>query len=258
MMQHFFSTVFILFAIAFQLLGCSERRDDDPNQVETPISEPVSVKPTPENTFAKLKTLFPKPILDEDFITLRAVTTSKTYLDFLTQTYQTEKPFGTLAEYLNAAPPDPETYKPFLKEFIGNSNEEDLAIIHQVTLQYRCANAVLYQMLKEGNVVQGLPAVLEKKLSILDEAPIKAWLALHLPDPEQLQSFFQAFETFVTETERADTFLIQQHFEDQGTDNGILWVALHNPALTAEILNNFTDTDVFLKWTDGDFFSPEP
>ena len=174
-------------------------------------------------------------------------------MDFLVQEYQTEKPFKTLEEYLNVAQPDPERYQPFLKEFIGKADEKDISIIHQMTLQYRCANAILYQMIQHGDI-KAILAVLEKKLSVLDEAPVKAWLDRHIPQ----RDFFDAFEKFVMETEKADTLLIQEQFEKHGKNAGILWLALRNPTLTAEILNNFTNTDVFLKWTDGDFFILEP
>lgn len=261
-MQHFFCvTVFICLAVAFQLLGCSENIDDetteemDSTSLETVITEPVQTKPTPEDTFAKLKTLFPKPIFDEEFITLSEVTASKTYLDFLAQEYQTEKPFKTLMEYLTTMAPDPERYTPFLKESIGKADKEDIAIIHQMTLRYRCANAILYQQVNHGNVLAILE-VLEKKLSILDEGPIRDWLDGHVPNQKQL--FFTDFENFVFETEKTDTLLIKKQIEKYGKDNGILWVALRNPALTAEVLNNFTDTAVFLRWIDGDFFVEEP
>ena len=256
------SKALILFVIAFQLLGCSENTNNDTTEETdstspaTLITEPVPTKPTPEDTFAKLKALFPKPILDAEFTTLSEVTTSKTYLDFLTQEYRTEKPFKTLGEYLDVAQPDPERYTSFLKEFIKKPNEEDVAIVHQMTLRYRCGNATLYQMIHDGNnVLQGILAVLEKKLSILEEAPVKAWFELHRPNHE---AFFSNFENFVNETEAEDTLLIQEQFEKHGKDNGLLWVALHSPALTAEILNNFTNTDVFLKWVDGDFFIEVP
>ena len=262
-MQHSLRfTIFILFAVAFQLLGCSEDPDTDTTSVETFIAEPIPAKPTPEGTFAKLQTLFPRPIFDGDFTILGEVTTSKTYLDFLTQEYRTGTPFKTLADYLDVAKPDPERYKPFLKESIGKSNEEDIAIVHQLTLTYRCANVILYQMMHnplDGNdALKAIFAVLEKKLSILDEAQVKAWIEIRLPNPAETKEFFTALEHFVMETEREDTLLIQEQFEDHGKDDGLLWLALHNPALTAEILNNFTDTDVFLRWTEGDFFQQNP
>lgn len=260
-MQHSLRfTVFILLASAFQLLGCSEDPDTDTTSVERLVAEPIPPKPTPEDTFAKLKMLFPKPILDGDFSTLSEVTTSKTYLDFLTQEYRTAKPFKTLADYLDVAKPDPERYKPFLKESIGKSDEEDIAIAHQLTLEYRCANVILYQMMHDGNpenVLKAIFAVLEKKLSVLDEAPVKAWMEIHLP-PDQAKEFFTALEHFVTETERKDALFIQEQFEQHGKDNGLLWLAVRNPVLTAEILNNFTNTNIFLRWTEGDFFQQNP
>ncbi len=261
-MQHSLRfTVFMLFAIAFQLLGCSEDPDTDTTSVEKVIAEPIPPKPTPEDTFAKLKMLFPKPIFDGDFTVMGKVTASKTYLDFLTQEYRMAKPFKTLADYLDVAKPDPERYKPFLKESIGKSNEEDIAIIHQLTLEYRCANVMLYQMIHDGNeenVLKAILAVLEKKLSVLDEAPVKAWMEIHLPNQGQAKKFFAALEHFVTETEKKDALFIQEQFEQYGKDDGLLWLAVHNPALTAEILNNFTNTNVFLGWTEGVFFQQNP
>ena len=266
-MQHSLRfTVFILFAITFQLLGCSEDPDDDTMEdmdtaSGTLIAEPIPPKPTPEDTFGKLKTLFPRPIFDADFTKLGEVTTSKTYLDFLTQEYRTKKPFKTLVEYLDVAAPDPERYKPFLKEFINKPNEEDMVIVHQITLKYRCANVILYQMIHGGNeenIIKAILAVLEKKLSALENAPTKAWMEMHLPHPDQGKEFFAALEHFVNETERKDALLIQEQFAQHGKDDGLLWLALRNPGLTAEILNNFTNTDVFLKWTNGVFFQQNP
>lgn len=261
-------TVFILFAIiTFQLLGCSEDPDNDLTEemdtvsVGTLIAEPIPPKPTPEDPFRKLKTIFPRPIFDEEFMTLIEVTASKTYLDFLTQEYRTEKPFKTLGEYLDVAKPDPERYKPFLKEFINNPNEEDIIIVHQMTLRYRCANVILYQMLHAGNgenVLKAILDVLEKKLSVLEEAPTKAWMEMHLPNQGQGKEFFTALEHSVIETEKKDALFIQEQFEQHGKDDGLLWLALRNPALTAEILNNFTNTNVFLRWTEGVFFQQNP
>ena len=260
-------TVLILIAIAFQLLGCSEDPDDDTMEevdtasVGTLIAEPIPPKSTPEDTFRKLKTLFPRPIFDQEFTKLGEVTTSKTYLDFLTQEYRTKKPFKTLADYLNVAEPDPERYNPFLKEFINKPNEEDRVIAHQMTLQYRCANVILYQMIHDGNqenVLKAILAVLEKKLSVLEDAPTKAWMEMHLPNQDQGKEFFTALEHFVTETEKKDALLIQEQFAQHGKDDGLLWLAVHNPALTAEILNNFTNTNVFLRWTEGIFFQQNP
>ena len=262
-MQHSLRfTVFIFFAIAFQLLGCSEDPDNDTTSVEKFTAAPIPAKPTPEDTFAKLKMLFPKPIFDGDFTAMGKVTTSKTYLDFLTQEYRTEKPYKTLADYLNVAKPAPERYKPFLKESIGRSNEEDIAIVHQMTLNYRCANAILYQMIHGDNdgkdALNAIFAMLEKRLSVFEEAPVKAWVEIHLPNQDQAKEFFTALEHFVIETEKKDALFIQEQFEQHGKDDGLLWLAVHDPLLTAEILNNFTNTDVFLKWTEGNFFQQNP
>ena len=83
-------------------------------------------------------------------------------------------------------------------------------------------------------------------------------MEMHLPNQGQGKEFFTTFENFVQETEKEDARLIEEKFEQHGKDDGLLWLALHNPALTAEILNNFTNTAVFLRWTEGVFFQQNP
>ena len=87
---------------------------------------------------------------------------------------------------------------------------------------------------------------------------MKAWMEIHLPNQDQVKEFFTAFEHFVIKTEKKDALLIQEQFVKHGKDDGLLWLALRNPTLTAEILNNFANTAVFLEWTNGVFFLPQP
>ena len=84
------------------------------------------------------------------------------------------------------------------------------------------------------DALKAIFAMLEKKLLILDEAPVKAWMEIHLPNPDQAKEFFAALEHFVTETERKDALFIQEQFAQHGKDDGLLWLALRNPVLTAE------------------------
>ena len=252
------SSIFILLAIAFQLLGCSEETDNDP---VIPKTKPTPPELTPETTFENLKILFPRRIFDTDFVTLGEVISSKPYLDFLTEEYQMGRPFKTLEEYFKVAEPDPERYKPFLKESIENPQEKDINVLHQIVMQYRCANAVQYEMIHDRNLFGALFLPIGKKLAILEEPPIQAWLDLHFPgwfdEGFENQDFFIAIDAFVIETEKEDVRFIQKLFEKHGKDDGLLWLALRHPILTAEILNNFTNTVVFQEWIDGKYFPPE-
>jgi len=228
--------VFMPFAISFQLLGCIDTLPD--------LTEVVGAEETIETdgTFARLRNMFPNAILDDDFQTLREVTASKTYLDFLRHAHPTAEPFQTYEEYLQVAPPDAERYLPFLKEWVGNPTAEDVEVLHRMTRVSREANLILF---RKDLVLKGLLDLFEKKIGVFTEPSAKAFLERHNLGAEEFPS---AFEAFVAETEQADALWLQAQFEEHGVDAGLLWSALRKPALIGEILQNFPSTDLFLKW----------
>lgn len=270
-LRHFFqirvsSIIYLLlvFLMAVHLLGCQDNEKlsqlvEDAAVTEEPEAESVASRPTPEDTFSKLRQEFPNEILDKDFNTLKKVTTSKNYLDFLALTYPAAVPFETLDVFLHVAPPDSERYEPFLKEFIEVPTEGDVTNIHRVLLAYRHLNAKMYQMTHDGNIL-GIANLVFKRVEVIQKDPIKAWMVDRFADLDQeaLQKFFTDFENFVIETEKADTRKIQELFEIYGKEEGLLWLAILEPALTGQILNDFTDTEVFLKWVKGEFFLENP
>ena len=265
-MQHVLRfTVLILFGFGLQLLGCS----DAPSPMTAPDSEetagpgttlapeplapePVAIEPTSaEETFARLRNLFPQPIVDADFTTLRKVVDSNTYLDFLAREFPTEKPFQTFAAYLRGAPPDAERYLPLLKKWVGTPTEEDIEVLHWVTLEHREANLLLFRfkVRPDGNVFQRIKGIFDKKFGALADPRVETFLARHHIAEEE---FIAAVNTFVPETEQADARWLHAQFEEQnGIDEGLLWSALRKPALIGEILHNFAETEVFLKWVDS-------
>ena len=264
-MQHVLRlTMLILFGLGCQLLGCI----DAPSPMTAPDSgetagpgatqppehmapERVAIELTPaEKTFARLRNLFPQPIVDADFTTLRKVVNSNTYLDFLAQEFPTEAPFQTFAAYLRGTPPDAERYLPLLKKWVGSPTAEDVEVLHWVTLEHREANLLLFRfkVRPDGNI-QFIKEVFDKKFGSLAEPRVEAFLARHHIAEEE---FIAAIDTFVPETEQADARWLHAQFEEQnGIDEGLLWSALGKPALIGEILHNFAETDVFLKWVDS-------
>ena len=254
----------VLFFTAVHVSGCGDNEKLSQLVVNTAIAEEAEVesvasKSTPESTFAKLRQEFPNEILNKDFNTLKKVADSKAYLDFLVQTYPTEFPFETLAEFLLGAPPDTERYEPFLKEFIEVLTEEDVTNIHRMFLTYRHLNAKMHQMTHDGDIL-GTANLVFKRVEVVQKDPIKTWMADRLADLDQeaLLKFFTDFENFVIETEKADTRKVQELFETYGKEEGLLWLVILEPALTGQILNDFTDTEVFLKWVKGEFFLENP
>ena len=259
-MRHFLSLVVCVLFVTCYLLGCQDPVDvpskEETEAVETLKSVSITGPLTAEETFAKLRLVFPNAILDTDFKTLRKVTTSKTYLDFILRAYPTQPPFQTFEEYFQVAP-NAERYTIFLKKWVDAPTEEDVRRFHQATVAYRCANLILFRM---ANLPPQLPnklgpnefgdvdLMLEKRMGVIKEIELHAWLTERELD---LLSFLPVFEEFVSQTETEDAMWLHEQFEVRnGVNDGLLWSALLKPALISEILTNFSDPDLFLRWID--------
>ena len=255
-MKRFFSLApLLLLAIAFQWLGCTDTAPDivktngeeTTAPVETLAPEPIVAKSTPaEDTFEALRRKHPTVILDDNFVTLRQVTASEIYMEFLTQEYPTAEPFQTYEAYLQVTPPDPGRYLPFLETWIGRPTYDDIAVVHRMTERFREANISLF--LKDF-AVGDIISMLEKKLGILEEASVDAFLKRnHL---EGRENFIIAFEAFVAETEAADARWLHAQFEERhGIHGGMLWSVLQKPALIGELMQHFSSKDLFLAWVE--------
>ena len=252
-------TVFILFAIGSQLLGCVDTPPDIMEmeavggattvQVETlgpgPIvTEPPRAEDTAEDTFVKLRRMFPNAILDDALKTLREVTRSQPYLDFLTQESPIEEPFQTFDEYLEVAPPDVERYLPFLKKRIGAPTDEDIETLHRMTVASREANFILY---RQDFDAQDVWEIFEKKFEIFSGPLVEGFLKRHQLKAAQ---FAEDFEPFVVQTETIDARWLHEQFEEHGVDEGLLWGAIGNPVLIGELLQNLSNPNLFLRWVD--------
>ena len=254
-MKRFFCLApLLLFAITFQLLGCTDmvpdivktRGEETTSPVETLAPEPIATKPTPaEDTFEALRRKHPTVILDDNFVTLREVTASDIYMEFLTQEYPTDEPFQTYAAYLQVAPPDPGRYLPFLETWIGEPTDDDIAAVHRMTERFRETNISVFV----GIDVRNVRTVFEKRLGVLEEAPVDEFLKRH--HLEETKHFANAFEAFVAETEAADARWLHKQFEERhGIHSGMLWSVLQKPALIGELMQHFSSKDLFLDWVE--------
>ena len=261
-MQHSLWFTLILCAMVFQLLGCSENTDIKMTETEEAITKPVRVSDTEtittttpklrgEPTFERLRNQFAGRLENRgNFTALRNITTSQTYLDYLAEAYPTEKPVKTLEEYFQIAPPDAERYIPFLKKWIGNPIEKDIAVMHRITATYREANLMLFHVFhlpKREEIPKHIALVFEKKIGVIVEPATEAFLHRH---QIQRDKFTAPLEEFVLATEIADAIWLHEQMEVDGTDLGLLWSAIHRPALIGEILQNFSSIDHFLEWID--------
>ena len=256
--------VFMLF-----VLGCHDNPTiTSPIEAQSVQNQQKALELTQEEAFSKIKSLYPNAVLDEEFRTLKDLTTTQTYLDFLSQEYHTEKPFQTYENFLETAQPDQERYLPFLEKFLENPSPKDIAILHQLTQQYRNFNATQYHLFFDENndVNDAVELVNKKGLFIMENRDLHKWLEeVRLKAQEGpreafdfLLTFFAAFENFVIQTEKADTHAIQELFVQHGEDDGTIWLALLEPSLTGQIIKDFTNIEVFLNWVKGDFFLDRP
>ena len=254
-MQYSLSLTLMVCAMVFQLIGCSENTDIKMTETEK-VDVTLVETPTPETIFERLRNQFAGRLENHgNFTALRRITTSQTYLDYLAEVYPTEKPVKTLKAYFQIAPPDAERYIPFLEKWIGNPIEEDIAVMHRITVNHREANLTLFniQNLRPADGIDGekilenVLRIFEKKLFVMAEPATEAFLRRN-----QIQgdAFAAPLEAFVLATEREDAIWLHEQMEMHGTDLGLLWSAIHRPALIGEILQNFSSTDNFLEWID--------
>ena len=260
-MRHFLQYAFlILFAIC-SLLGCQDTSTDilleeEPSivaaQDETQPPESIATKPTPEVTFARLRSVFPETMLDADFTALRKVTRSRLYRDFLGREYPTQPPVETPEAYYQRVP-DAAKYRRFLKPWVHKPLETDIEMVHPLVLYARKMEVILFKLHHEPNLgVWGNLAQLgdPKGLDIgFGKDRLEQWFILHDID-WHLESplFLDALLLFAKESLREDAIWLHELFDAHGTDDGLLWCALRNPALTGEILTHFSDTELFLTW----------
>ena len=256
-MRHFLQFAFlILFAIC-SVLGCQDTSTDilleeEPfivaAQDETQPPEPIATKPTPADTFVRLRNVFPKTMLDADFAALRKVTRSKHYLDFLGREYPTQPPVETPEAYYQRVP-DAAKYRRFLKPWVPKPLETDIEMVHPLVLYARRGEVILFKLHHEPDL--GALAALEqfadpKGLDIgVGNDRIEQWLIVYDIDSAL---FLDALLLFAKESLSEDAAWLQALFDAHGPDDGLLWCALRNPALTGEILTHFPDTELFLTW----------
>ena len=222
---------------------------------DTPPDTPT---PAAGAAFRALRAQYPDSILDDDFKTLKKITDSQTYLDFLKQTYATNTPFKTLEEFIESVPPPTERYQDFLHEIFEKPTLEDFRGIHQLTLVYRRGNVMLAKAMETQNL-KVIQAALEEKTKAVTKEPIRSWWRPRFSGASQadFMDFFTRFEKFVIETEKADTLFIREQIEKHGKDSAILWVAIRKPVLMGEILNNFAKPDTFFSWVEKKVVLPK-
>ena len=257
-----FYRLFIVLGICQILLffGCSGEPDRTLEPKEAMVEKAtdgdtqVTRKELSEQAFKALQQQFESPILDEGFETLRQISSSPIYLDFLKNIYPEvpHRDFKTFVEaFVENHPPNAELYRVILKKHFWGTTRENRIIMYRIHQAFQRARVLIYHGADQGTVEEEIliPAILEE--------PVFGWLMKRLRDDKIIEAFDENFHHLSRDIEFSNIEKINKTLKDRRTeqraDDGFIWLMLREPVLMAEILESFTDTEIFLKWLKGGF-----
>ena len=223
-----------------------------PQAAAAPMA-PMPRPPTIAETMAALRLEFPGNVLDDDFTRIQKIIESETYVDFLKRTYPQENQFQNFDEFWELASVDEEASLEFLNTYFKPPHAEptaaDVDVIHYMTLYLRHLNVCLYH---------GEDKVREGRLEMMMNDPVHNWLEQRFVTDNGVNvplwvKVFVQHSVWVKSRQEEDREKIQAFFLEHGVQKGLLRVALEEPVCLGYILKDFTDTQIFKRWVDGEF-----
>lgn len=223
-------------------------------QVAAAPMAPRQRPPTIAETMAALRLEFPGNVLDQDFTRIREIIESETYVDFLKRTYPQENQFQTFDEFWTSAAVDTEASLEFLNTYFKPPHAEptaaDVSVLHYMTLHERCINIRLYH---------GEDKAWDTRFEMMSNDPVYSWIEQRFfliddgPDVLLWIKVLVQFSLWTEELQEEDRESVQAFFLEHGVQKGLLRVALEEPVRLGYILKDFTDTQIFKRWVDGEF-----
>ncbi len=223
-------------------------------QVAAAPMAPRQRPPTIAETMAELRLEFPGNVLDEDFTRIREIIKSETYVAFLKRTYPQENQFQNFDEFWELASVDEEAYLEFLNTYFKPPHAEptaaDVSVIHYMALHERYINIRLYH----GEDVER-----DTRFEMMSTDPVLSWTEQRFflindgPDILLWIKVLVLFSFWTKELQEEDRESVQALFLEHGVQKGLLRVALEEPVRLGYILKDFTDTQIFKRWVDGEF-----
>lgn len=249
-----FSSLFLFLVLS--LLSPCTGADVTTATVETAPHTPSGNSNSTElqiETFSLLKEKFQGNILDKHFETLRKLVSDEIYLDFLRRSHPIDKPFKTFEEFFQTALPPAERYLRFWHKHVektaGEIDSEELAILHKLAF-------VNWHMIIRG--FHGEKPDFESLVQLFvvdgnEEDLIALFRKNGKPTLGHLANVFIQLAFFAAETQEIDAKIVKTFIDTHGRAHGLVWLSLKEPILLGQILLSFTDTDIFLRWIDGEF-----
>ena len=253
-------TVLCLCSITL-LLGCSGESESTlkPKEIITEQAtdgdSEVTRKELYEQTFKALQQQFQSPILDDQFETLHQISANPSYLDFLRGAYPDvlHQDFKT---FVKNSPPNAEVYEVVLHKHFGKPTRTDIVVAHHLHQGFQKGRILVYHGADQNTVID------EVLLPAFKKAPIFGWFVEHAKDDEEgFEAFDEDFQRLSRDIELANIKKINKALKEQRRerrpDDGFIWLMLRKPVLMGEVLESFTDTEIFLRWLKWEFKEPE-
>ncbi len=206
-------------------------------------------------TYKALQQAYLSPILDDRFQTLHRMRSDSTYLAFLRSVYP-EVLHKDLKTFIENSPPDAELYEVVWHKHFGKPTQTDIVRVHRLHQIFQKARISVYHGTDQDAAVD------EIIIPAGQEEPLWGWLVKHFRDNEEgFEAFDADLQRLSRDIELRNTIKINKILTDQsnerGRDDGFIWLMLREPALMGEVLDSFTDTEIFLEWLKGKFREPE-
>ena len=219
-----------------------------------------------KETFDVLKMRYPGEILDRNLKTLREISESPEYLNFLSRKYPDLEPVETFRVIDERVVPPKALYFGFFNEqfhipTLAEIQDDEQWVIHRiVTTKWafyaikRSSDAPHYARSNTEQVVRrGLlgrmplsDQVVERRLGIKPKAKYT-----QMPEDQEelavLIFIIQPLFSLAKEHLNEDVRWLRSLFEEHGRSDGMLWAVLQDPILFDRILYTFTTDKTFLK-----------
>ncbi len=261
LLQRLYQCYIILFFFTIVLVsGCSNETDEvitpdvsDEQTTDSPVvigiyEEELAAK------FQELQDLFPPPILDEGFKTLHEISGSDPYLKFLSTAYP-NVPHQSLNTFFKNSHPNTvrtKMYTRVLTKHFGKATQRDIRAVHHLHRAYQSTRILVYHGTSP-------PAAIDEIfLPTLRDSPTWQWIAELFPEDEEgFEAFDVEFQQLSLDIEFAKIYKIDQALQDHqrngNSDAAFIWLLLTDPVLMGQILQDFTHTEIFHKWLEGEF-----
>ena len=237
--------------------GCSGEPDVtlEPKDAAEETATATDAEVLYEQTFKALQQAYQSPILDDRFETLHRMYSDPIYFAFLRSVYP-DVLHQDLKTFVKNSPPAAEVYEVVLHKHFGEPTKTDIVVAHRMHQGFQKGRILVYHGTDKNAVID------EVLIPAFKEPPIFGWAAERFKDDEEgFEAFDADFQRLSRDIEFGNIIKINKILMDQGNerrrDDGFIWLMLREPILMGEVLDSFTDTEIFLEWLKWKFQKPE-